>query len=281
MAENVKLFPLRAVSPGIKRDTTDTEGQYWSLGQWVRFYRGLPRSMPGYQSMTETFPGPSRGLFVNPIGNGYINVFSGSSGNLVVGQFNQAGIGSNPTDITPSGFSTSALNVWQFDSIFDNTGSGQVDLCAHAAPNLGNISSNIAEPVYYGNIQIASPLLSCVNDGSPPVPFTVDGGILALPPFLVAYGSNGLFAWSNENQPSVFPIANAANICPTKIVKGLSIRGGSNNPSALLWSLDSVIQAYFVGGETIWDSARIAQRTKFRFFLQQYKYDICSKGIWI
>ena len=253
MAENVKLFPLRAVSPGIKRDTTDTEGQYWSLGQWVRFYRGLPRSMPGYQSMTETFPGPSRGLFVNPIGNGYINVFSGSSGNLVVGQFNQAGIGSNPTDITPSGFSTSALNVWQFDSIFDNTGSGQVDLCAHAAPNLGNISSNIAEPVYYGNIQIASPLLSCVNDGSPPVPFTVDGGILALPPFLVAYGSNGLFAWSNENQPSVYPIANAANICPTKIVKGLSIRGGSNNPSALLWSLDSVIQAYFVGGETIWD----------------------------
>lgn len=250
--ETLKLFPLRS-QPGIKLDGTDTEGQYWSLGQWVRFYRGLPRSMLGYRSMTESYPGPSRGLLVNPIGNQYLNVFSGSSANLVVGQFNAAGAGSSPTDITPSGFSGNLSNVWQLDSIYDNSGSGLVSLCAHAAPNLVDIASTVKEPVYYGNIQVAVPLLACVNDASPPVTFTVDGGIVALDPFLIGYGSNGLFAWSNENQPSVFPVANAANICATKIVKGLSIRGGSNNPSALLWSLDSVIQASFVGGATIWN----------------------------
>jgi hypothetical protein len=154
--EALKLFPLRA-QPGIKRDGTDTEGNYWSLGQWVRFYRGLPRSILGYQDMTDTFPGPSRGLLVNPIGNGLINVFSGSSAQLSVGQFNANGIGSNPTDITPSGFASSVNNVWQLDSIYDDTGTGLVALCAHAAPNLSDIANNVAEPVYYGNIAVAVP----------------------------------------------------------------------------------------------------------------------------
>ena len=250
--EALKLFPLRA-QPGIKRDSTDTEGNYWSLGQWVRFYRGLPRSILGYRAMTETFPGPSRGLLVNPIGNGFINVFSGSANNLVVGQFTAAGIGSNPTDITPIGFAGSPNNVWQLDSIYDSSGSGLVALCAHAAPNLADIASTVQEPIYFGNIADAIPLVPAVNDAGSPAVVTVDGGIVALPPFLVGYGSDGLFIWSNENSPGVFPIANAANICPTKLVKGLSIRGGTNNPSALLWSLDSVIQASFVGGETLWD----------------------------
>lgn len=251
MAENLKIFPLRP-QPGIKKDTTETEGNFWDDGVWSRFYRGLPRSILGYRDMTDTFPGPSRGLLVNPIGNGYINVFSGSSDQLVVGQFTQAGIGSSPADITPSGFSADPLNVWQMDKLFNNNGGGGVSICAHSAPNLGNISNNDARPVYYGDINSISPLTASALVGTATTTMTVDGGILALPPFLIAYGSDGLYAWSAINDPSTFPIANAANICATKIVKGLSIRGGTNNPSALLWSLDSVIQAYFVGGDTVW-----------------------------
>lgn len=252
MAENNKLFPLRG-TPGIKRDTTDTEGQYWSQGQWVRFYRGLPRSILGYRDMTDTFPGPSRGLFVNPPGNGFISVFSGSSDQLVVGEFTLAGIGATPTDITPSGFTPSPNNVWQFDSMYDDSGSGEIALCAHAAPNLADIASTIQMPVYFGSITANTPLTAAVTDASPAATFSVDGGILALNPFLIGYGSNGLFAYSAENQPGLFPLANMDNICSTKIVKGLSIRGGSNNPSGLFWSLDSIIQASFIGGTTIWD----------------------------
>lgn len=250
--EAIKLFPLRA-SAGIKRDTTDTEGNFWSNGNWVRFYRGLPRSMLGYRDMTDTFPGPSRGLMVNAIGNGYLNLFSGSSGNLVVGQFNGVGSGSSPADITPSGFTTSTLNVWQLDSMFNGSGSGFVSICAHAAPNLGDIASIIQQPIYSGDITSISPLTSAVDDSMPAVIVTIDGGILSLSPFLIGYGSNGLFIWSATNNPGLFPVANAANICATKIVKALSIRGGTNNPSCLLWSLDSVIQASFVGGTAIWD----------------------------
>lgn len=253
MGEALKLFPLRAQS-GIKKDTTDTEGLYWSQGIWTRFYRGLPRSMLGYRSMSEQLLGPSRGLFVNPTGSGFINVFNGTSDNLQVAQFTQNGVGSGQTDITPVGFVGSPNNVWQLESLFNGNGGGLISICAHGAPNLANIDNNVAEPVYYGDINGTAPLVAAVDDNTPtPNTFKVDGGILALPPYLIGYGSDGLYAWSAQGNPGLFPIANAANICATKIVKGMSIRGGSNNPSALLWSLDSVIQSSFVGGSAIWD----------------------------
>ena len=259
--ENYKIFPLRA-SPGIKRDSTDSEGNYWSQGQWVRFYRGLPQSIGGYRSMSEGYYGPSRGLLVNPNGSGYLNIFSGSSNNLVVGQFTTDGFGSTPADITPSGFTASSDNVWQMDLIYDPSGSPASMIFAHAAPNLSAIDSNVVMPVYYGNVNSTSALIAAQNDSSST--FSIDGGIVSLPPLMIAYGSNGLFCWSKITSgynPAIFPVANAANICATKIVKGLAIRGGSYNPSCLLWSLDSVIQASYVGGTAVWNFNTISDQS--------------------
>lgn len=250
MAETLKIFPLRAL-PGVKRDTTDTEGNYWSQGKWVRFYRGLPRSMPGYRSMTQAFAGPSRGLFVNANGNGFFSVFSGSADKIEVGQFNQSGFGSGVSDITPGGFVTNPSNAWQIDSFFNSNGGGLIDLIAHAAPNLADIASNVATQVYYGDITSISPLTGAVDDSSNP--FEVSGGVLALHPYAIAYGSGGQVSWSAVNDPSVFPVANAANPVATKIVKGLAIENQSNPPSCLLWSIDSLIQMSFVGGDVVWD----------------------------
>lgn len=250
MGEDLKLFPLRG-QPGIKRDTTETEGQFWSDGIWSRFYRGLPRSMPGYRAMSESFAGPSRGLFVNPDGTGFIDIFNGSASKLEVGQFTTDGFGSGSVDITPAGFTASPNNVWQLDSFYNSNGGGQISIIAHAAQNLANIDNSIAASVYYGNILATVPLQVSMKEAGGE--FKVDGGIIALHPFLVAYGSLGLVAWSALNDPSTFPTANAANPVSSKIVKGISIRGGANNPSCLLWSLDSVIQMSFVGGSAIWD----------------------------
>ena len=155
MAENFKIFPIRA-SSGIKLDGTSSEGNYWNAGLWTRFYRGLPRSMLGYRSMTETFHGPSRGLFVNPNGAGFLNLFNGTANNLEVGQFTYQGFGNNPVDITPSGFTVDSNNLWQFDSFFNQNGSNAVDIIAHAAPNLAAIDSSVTKPVYYGKIGRAS-----------------------------------------------------------------------------------------------------------------------------
>lgn len=250
MAEAYKLFPLRSL-PGIKKDGTETEGNYWNDGLWSRFYRGLPRSIPGYRSMTEAYPGPSRGLFVNLNGDGFLDIFSGSADALNVGQFTTAGFGSGIVDITPSGFAGDANNVWQLDSFYNANGGGEISIIAHAAPNLANIASNIARQVYYGDITATVPLVGAVDDTA--APFEVSGGVLAMNPYVIAYGSEGLVAWSDINNPSLFPLANQANPTPTKIVKGLLIRGGSASPSCLLWSLDSVIQMSFVGGDVVFN----------------------------
>jgi hypothetical protein len=257
MAESYKIFPLRAL-PGIKKDGTQTEGSYWNDGVWTRFYRGLPRSILGYRSMTEAYPGPSRGLFVNLNGTGYLDIFSGSANNLTVGQFTTGGFGSGVTDITPAGFAGNSANVWQLDSFYNANGGGEISLIAHAAPNLVNISSNIAEPIYYGDITAVVPLVAAQDDlGNT---FKVSGGILALDPYVIAYGSLGLVAWSAINDPSTFPVANQANPTSTKIVKGMSIRGNSA-PACLLWSLDSILEMAFVGGDVVWSFTTLTDQS--------------------
>lgn len=258
MAENYKIYPLKADS-GIKKDGTQTEGNYWNDGLWTRFYRQLPRSILGYRSMTNAYPGPSRGLFVNLNGTGYLDIFSGSSDALNVGQFTTAGFGSGVVDITPSGFTGSANNVWQLDSFYNSNGGGEIDIIAHAAPNLADISSDIARPVYYGDITSTSALLASQAEAGGD--FEVSGGALALNPYVIAYGSLGLVAWSDINNPALFPTANAANPTPTKIVKGIAIRGGSASPSCLLWSLDSVLQMSFIGGDQVWNFQTLSDQS--------------------
>lgn len=258
MAENYKIFPLRC-QPGIKRDGTETEGNNWNAGQWARFYRGLPRSIPGYRSMTDDFPGPSRGIFVNLNGTGYLDIFSGSSSALSVGQFTTDGFGSGIVDITPVGFVSSANNVWQMGSFYDSNGGGKTSLIAHAAPNLTDISSAIERPVYYGDITAVAPLVAAQKGAGGN--FTVSGGILPLNPYVIAYGSLGLVAWSDVDDPSLFPTANVANPTPTKIVKALSIRGGGSSPSCLLWSLDSILQMSFVGGDQVWNFQTLSDQS--------------------
>jgi hypothetical protein len=77
-----------------------------------------------------------------------------------------------------------------------------------------------------------------------------DGGIVTVGPYLFRYGSNGLIANGDINNPSLVATgdANEANPVGTKVVKGLPVRGGGQSPSALFWSLDSVVKVSFVGG---------------------------------
>lgn len=240
--ELVKLLPLKG-TPGIKRDGTDTEGNYWSDGIWTRFYRGLPRSMGGYRSLSEDFMGPSRGMFLYSA-NGYININSGWSNGIEVAQFSKVGVGSAPTDRTPVGFVPNPNNVWQIDAAFTTNGGGFTALIAHAAPNLAAIDSTMASPVYYGDITTTAPLL--------PAGISVSGGICYLSPFVIAFGDNGLVAVSAAGDPTTYPPATQFNACADKIVKAIPIRGGAYAPSALLWSLGSLLRMSFVGGTVLW-----------------------------
>jgi len=49
-------------APGIKRDGTKFDGDFYTDGQWVRFQRGLPRKIGGYRSINKYLSQISRGF---------------------------------------------------------------------------------------------------------------------------------------------------------------------------------------------------------------------------
>jgi hypothetical protein len=78
----------------------------------------------------------------------------------------------------------------------------------------------------------------------------VSGGVVSLHPYLFVYGNNGLIQNCSAGNTNdwVSADANATNVASGKIVQGLPVRGGSNAPSGLFWSLDSLIRVSFIGG---------------------------------
>ena len=68
--------------PGIQRDGTILDRNYYSDGRWVRFQRGRPRKILGYREIVATLAGPSRGIYLDP-NDGFNNIFSGYS-NLIL-----------------------------------------------------------------------------------------------------------------------------------------------------------------------------------------------------
>ena len=228
--------------PGIKRDGTIFEGDFYVDGQWVRFQRGLPRKMWGYRQILNNLGGASRGMYTYPY-NGLVYMFTGSSGLFEMVTIDSGGVGSAPYDRTPAGFTDDPANMWSMDALYD-TATSNTAIFAHAAPNLFDISSSTDTDIYAGDITATTALT--VLAGAP----QVSGGVLALHPYLVAYGNNGYVAWSAPGDPTNWTTGGSGEAWVTaqKIVAGINTRGGAgNSPSAILWSLDSVIRMSFTG----------------------------------
>src|SRR5690242_16597008 len=140
------MFPI-VTRPGIKRDGTTFDGDFFTDGQWCRFQRGRARKMGGYRSINEKLIGPIRGMFLHSAA-GNNRFFCGASNCLQYVDTTPDGIGGGVTDITPtiaSGFVPSNYNNWQFAELFDAT-SLSSRILAHAAPNLFSIDSTENRP---------------------------------------------------------------------------------------------------------------------------------------
>jgi hypothetical protein len=79
---------------------------------------------------------------------------------------------------------------------------------------------------------------------------SVSGGVVVLHPYIFVYGNNGLIrnCSAGNAEDWVSADANEVNVASGKIVKGLPVRGGSNSPSGLFWSLDGLIRVSYIGG---------------------------------
>jgi hypothetical protein len=302
-----KVFSLDT-QPGIQRDGTVFDKQFYNDGEWVRFQRGRPRKIGGFRVISDQLSGPSRGVWVNPQNN-FNSIYSGYSDGLQVLTIDNNGVGAGISDFTLSNFTASNLNLWQFDGFYDVTGTGYQSLVAHPGQNLTSIDSDVNTPVLIGDINGTSMqqvgvftntatttitsnviVLSAINtnvgagqtvtgtgipanttvvsvsttnvtisnnataSGTVTVTFnnniSVSGGIVSLHPYLFVYGNNGLIQNCSAGNTNdwVSADANATNVATGKIVQGLPVRGGSNAPSGLFWSLDSLIRVSFIGG---------------------------------
>jgi len=304
-----KVFALDT-KPGIQRDGTVFDKDYYNDGRWVRFQRGRPRKIGGYREIVNDLAGPSRGIYLNPQ-QSFNNVFSGYSGGLQLLPIDNNGTGSGITDMTLTGFTANADNLWQFDTFFDGTGSGNNLLLAHPGQNLTLIDNNVNTRVLGGLITgtslspigVFTSVAATITSGlttitmattdtqigagqsvtgtgipsgatvvsissttltiSAPATATgssitltfdnnvaVSGGVVTLHPYVFVYGNDGLIknCSAGNVQDWVSADANEVSVATGKIVQGLPVRGGSNAPSGLFWSLDSLIRVSFIGG---------------------------------
>jgi len=96
-----KVFALDT-KPGIQRDGTLFDKEFYVDGRWVRFQRGRPRKIGGYRQITDQLAGPSRGIFV-VVRNTFNNVYSGYADGLQVVPVNNNGVGAGISDFTFAG----------------------------------------------------------------------------------------------------------------------------------------------------------------------------------
>lgn len=167
-----KVFALDT-QPGIQRDGTVFDRKVYTDGQWVRFQRGRPRKILGYREITEKMAGPSRGVYLDPQGL-FNRVFNGYNNGVQSVQINNLGIGTGVTDFTLSDFTPNDVNLWQFDSEFDASGTGFQTLLAHPGLNLNDIASENNTPVLGGDITGSSmsaigvfTAVGAITNGSP------------------------------------------------------------------------------------------------------------------
>jgi len=138
------------IPAGIQRDGTVFDSPCYVDGKWMRFQRGRPRKMGGYDGIFLNAAGISRGMAMTAV-NGFNYVVSGYNNGLqqwITGP--SGGVGSGPYNYSLSNFTSNPDNLWQFDIAYDSTGNNTNNLVAHPGQNLTYITSTVNTPVLYG-----------------------------------------------------------------------------------------------------------------------------------
>jgi hypothetical protein len=226
-----KLITLK-FEPGIQRDGTELSSKKWSQGLWARFYRGRPQKMEGYRQLIDNATNIPRGTIIVPTSPNF-NVYIADQSTLKYFTIDQFGnlIGGF-VNRTPVGFNANINNDWSFDTSYSTVNNSGI-LLAYAGQHLSSIENTFETPIYYGDINQTTPLIS--------TGISCSGGMVSLHPFMFFFGNNGEIGWTAANDPTT--IVNTARVAGSKIVAGMPTRAGNSGPGGLFWSLDSVIRA--------------------------------------
>ena len=146
---------------------------------------------------------------------------------------------------TDSGTTTNASSTITLAAANALIGAGQTVTGTGIPANTTVVSISTTTLVISNNATASGTVTLTFNNN-----ISVSGGVVSLHPYLFVYGNNGLIQNCSAGNTNdwISADANATNVASGKIVKGLPVRGGSNAPSGLFWSLDSLIRVSFIGG---------------------------------
>jgi hypothetical protein len=244
--------------PGIKRDGTKFDGDFYVDGQWVRFQRGLPRKIGGYRSISKYLTQISRGF--NSFTQQLLQYcHSGGASTLERFTIDANKNSSVISSRTPSTLVASDQNRWMFQSVYDSSTTYNA-LLAHVAPNGACLCNDEGGQIFHGDILGTAAL----TEVTLPAGANATGGIVALHPYLFYYGTAGIIGWSIAGEPTDLTGAGSgiARVWGQKIIKGMPLRAGSGSaPAGIFWAYDAVIRATFTGGPTVFQFDVIATDT--------------------
>lgn len=251
MASN--LYPL-LYRPGIQRDGTTFQPDFCIDGRWTRFQRGKIKKIGGMQGISLTQTNAVIPINVSNIimvGTNII-IVSHTQGitKVTLGDstpYPEFIIGSQPTEL----FSMIENNqlLWSTLNVIDK-GNGENYLIFMKTPNAQNIQiNNTASESDFKIIQVSE-----LNNGTFTTLFNgidplSNGGMCFASPFLFLYGSKGAVQYSRSSSPFQFEGEDSGKfvISSDKVIFGAPIRGGSNSPSLLFWTLSSVVRVTNIG----------------------------------
>ncbi len=244
--------------PGVKRDGTKFDGNFYTDAQWMRIQRGLPRKIGGYRSINKYLSAISRG-FTSFTQQGLQYCHSGSAAKLERFTIDATKNSSIISNRTPATLAASDLNRWMFQYEYDSSSTNNL-LLAHVAPNSDCVCNDTGGQIFSGSVTGTGALTEITL----PAGTNATGGIVALHPYLFYYGTAGIVGWSVPGTPTDLTGAGSgiARVWGQKIVKALPLRAGSgSSPAGLFFAYDAVIRSTFTGGSTVFQFDTIATDT--------------------
>lgn len=228
--------------PGIQRDGTDFQDAYCIDGQWIRFVGGKIKKMKGQRQI---YAPNANIVFLDMYYNGNDNILIYATTTEV----HSCGVNDTITAVS-SNYSVLELNsdnnkMYQTVKFIKNS---DPYIALLVTSNGNNMLSTTNGSLYWRKINTANTagdgfytyqdnqILG--NSGN-----IVSGGILYSNPCLYLYGNNGVILRSRTDDPLNFSGGDSGEykISESKLIFGANIRGGTNAPSFLFWTENSVI----------------------------------------
>lgn len=276
------LFRLNYDS-GILRDGTKYQGKYCTDAQWCRFQRKRLRKIGGMKGIpTPINPTPADiGYTTNIIdftnADDTLMVLSTSKGffsYLIDPALNLIASSSLLTD-------TENLNIRTTSTLVKNINTGIDSVLFMQSFDLNNINDTTPARFYSKPlVQLGDPAINFQLNALVGVDPRANSGIYFISPYLFVYGANGVLQHSKTSDPFDFDTTatvttdtngiqtttpssagSIPNLGTDRIIYMSAVRGGTNSPSFLVWTLTSVIRVTNIGTDRVIFNTDVVSRT--------------------